>query len=368
MKLVDVISYEGDNRTFVWKSPIADFNNGTQLIVHESQEAVFFLNGRMLDSFGPGRHELSTGNLPLVSRVVNATTGGQTPFHAEIYFVNLTEQLGIPWGTSSKVQYLEPTFKFPLSIGASGEMGLAVRDPRKLLLKIVGTEAELSQTKLIDYFKAFLQSRTKAAIAQAAASQKSSIFELDAHLDELSTDIRNRIEPDVEAYGLTLSQFLVTTVVKPDGDPTYEQMKQLFFRQYADIREAEIEQQVKVIDQQTRAKQTVIEAEARAKKLELEGYTYQQERGFDVAALVAQNEATGEFTNAGMGLGMMAGVGASVGSTVSNSVSQALGGTSKPITPPTSTTSSDARGFCSECGFRFTGTEKFCPQCGTKRS
>ena len=89
--IVEIIKYEGDNTTFVWKSPVEDFNTGSQLIVHESQEAIFFMNGQALDLFGPGRHTLSTQNIPLLGKLLNLPTGGKTPFHCEVYFINKTE-------------------------------------------------------------------------------------------------------------------------------------------------------------------------------------------------------------------------------------------------------------------------------------
>lgn len=173
MSITDVIKYEGNNQTFIWKHPSEDFNTGSQLIVHETQEAIFFLNGQALDSFGPGRHELETQNLPLLNGISKITTGGVSPFHSEVYFVNLIEQMGIRWGTNSKIQFMEPTYGFPLSLGASGEMALAVKEPRRLLLKLVGTEALLSQDKLISYFKAFLQTRVKTHLAQVITNKNS---------------------------------------------------------------------------------------------------------------------------------------------------------------------------------------------------
>ena len=136
-QIAEIIKYEGDNSTFIWKHPCEDFNSLSQLIVHESQEAVFFMNGQALDSFGPGRHTLETQNIPLIRKHLNAPTDGKTPFHCEVYFINLTEQMAIRWGTDSKVQYIEPTYKFPLSIGASGEMTLSVAEPRQLLLQCI---------------------------------------------------------------------------------------------------------------------------------------------------------------------------------------------------------------------------------------
>ena len=138
-KIADIIKYEGDNSTFVWKHPVEDFNSLTQLIVHESQEAIFFMNGQALDLFGPGRYTLETQNIPKVGKFLNRTTGGETPFHCEVYFINKTVQMAIKWGTDSKVRFLEPTYGVPLEIGASGEMNLMVSDARKLLIKLVGT-------------------------------------------------------------------------------------------------------------------------------------------------------------------------------------------------------------------------------------
>ena len=89
-ELISVIKYEGDNSTFIWKHPNEDFNSGTQLIVHESQEAIFFMNGKALDLFGPGRYTLESQNIPMIGKFFNRATGDVTPFHCEIYFINKT--------------------------------------------------------------------------------------------------------------------------------------------------------------------------------------------------------------------------------------------------------------------------------------
>ena len=329
-KIADIIKYEGDNTTFIWKHPCEDFNALTQLIVHESQEAIFMMNGQALDLFGPGRYTLETQNIPLIGKALNIPTGGQTPFHCEVYFINKTEQMAIKWGTDNKVQFMEPTFNFPLAIGASGEMSLRVNDARKLLIKLVGTEDFLGQAGLTRYFRAFLLTRVKSYIAQVIQQQKINIFEIDAHLNELSAALMKLLQPDFDDYGIALERFFLTTVVKPDGEPTYEKFKSLYFRQYADITEARIRQQTQVIDAETEAQKTVIASQAMATKRAQEGYTYQQERVFDVAQDVAKNEATGQFTNMGVGLGTMAGVGGAVGGLVGNAVNGALDSAGSP--------------------------------------
>ena len=323
-QIAEIIKYEGDNTTFIWKHPCEDFNSLTQLIVHESQEAIFFLNGQALDLFGAGRYTLETQNIPKIGKMLNRTTNDQTPFHCEVYFINKTEQMSIKWGTDSKVTYIEPTYGFPIAIGASGEMSLRAEDSRKLLLKLVGTENFLGQQKLISFFRAFLMTRVKTYIAQYMKNNAVSIFEIDEHLTAFSESLHAELVPDFADYGISLERFFVTQVVKPDGDRQYEKFKELFFRQYADIAEAKLRQQTDLIYAQTEAQKIVIDSQAQATKRAQEGYTYAQERGFDVAERVAQNEAIGQFTNMGVGLGTMAGIGGVVGGVVGNAVNGAM--------------------------------------------
>lgn len=351
---IQVIKYEGNNNTFVWKHPTEDFFTYTQLIVHESQEAIFMMNGQALDLFGAGRYTLETQNIPKLSKILNRTTGDKTPFHCEVYFVNKTEQMAIKWGTDSRISFVEPTYGFPLSIGASGEMTLRADDSRKLLIKLVGTETELSQSKLAYYFRSFLMTKVKSYLAKIIREQRINIFEIDEHLEVISNALLRMLKGDFEDYGVALERFFVMSISKPDGDSQYEKFKSLHFRQYADVAEAKLRQQVSLIDQQTKAQQTIIESQALATKRAQEGYTYQQERGFDVSELLAQNEAVGQFTNLGVGLGTMAGVGGTVAGVMKGAISDA--------TNPQEI----VKTVCSKCGFTLPQNTKFCPNCGEK--
>lgn len=342
-KIADIIKYEGDNTTLIWKYPCEDFNSLTQLIVHESQEAVFIMNGQAFDLFGPGRYTLETQNIPKIGKILNRTTDSQTPFHCEVYFINKTEQMAIKWGTDSKVQFMEPTYTFPISIGASGEMSIRAEDSRKLLVKLVGTENVLDQEHLTRYFRAFLMTKVKSYLAQVIREQKISIFEIDERLNELSSVLVKLLQPDFTDYGLALERFFVTTIVKPDGENTYEKFKSLYFRQYADIAEAKLRQQTAVIDAETEAQKTVIASKAMATKRIQEGYTYQQERGFDVAEQAAQNEGIGEFTNMGIGFGVMSGIGGTVGGAVGGAVNEAMN--SADQNPAEKSSSNDVAAF-----------------------
>jgi ribosomal protein L40E len=227
--------------------------------------------------------------------------------------------------------------------------------------------------------------KLKTYIAQTMRMRAINIFEIDEQLEAFSEDMKNRLIPDFLDYGVYLKRFYITTIVKPDGDSQYEKFKELHFRQYADIAEAKIKQQTDVIEAETEAKKVIIDSQAQATKRIQEGYTYQQERGFDVAQNAASNEGAGQFANVGIGLGMMAGVGGTVGKTVSKAV--------KDVFPEEEAQSMQNR-FCNECGaeltpgalfcdecgapqnagdtcikcgFRFIKAGKFCPRCGTRR-
>lgn len=385
MPIAEVIKYEGDNSTFVWKHPAEDFNTNSQLIVHESQEAIFFMNGQPLDLFGSGRYTLETQNIPILNKIINIPTGGVSAFHCEVYFINKVDQMAIQWGTDSRVQYVEPTYGFPISVGAGGEMSLKVADSKKLLLRLVGTEKDLSRDKLVSYFRAFLLARVKSYIAQTLKSDKINIFEIDEKLLEFSDVLKAKLDGDFAEYGLSLEKFFVTRIVRPDEDPQYENFKQLHYRQYADIADAKIRQQVGLIDQQTESQRMVIEAQGLAQKRIIEGYDYQQERGFDIAEKLAANEGAGNFTSAGIGLGVMAGVGGTVGNTIGSAFTNAVNSINSTVTnvfcdncgaqltpgaafcDECGTPVSRSKENCGNCGFVFERPGKFCPKCGTKR-
>ena len=355
--IASVIKYEGDNETFIWKHPTEDFNTGTQLIVHESQEAVFFMNGQALDSFGPGRYTLETQNIPLISKIFNLVTGRQSPFHCEVYFINKTEQMAIKWGTDTKMEYVEPTYGFPLQIGACGEMNVRIDDGRKLLIKVVGTENYFDQSDLVRSFRSFLMLKLKPYLVTFIRENKVNIFQIDEHLATLSAAMKEQLQEDFSDYGISLERFFINTVMKPENDPAFRRFKDLHFRQYADIAEAKLEQQLGIIEQQTAAQRTIIEAQALAQKLSIEGYTYLQERQFDVAEGFAGNEGVGAFSNMGVGLGMISAVGNVVGNQLSGVVNEA-------VTSSAPESAADMK--CSACGKMIPGGSKFCPECGGK--
>ena len=110
MDIAQIIKYEGDDKTLVYKSPIEDFNTTTQLIVHESQVAILVKEGQIGDVFGPGRHKLETNNLPILTKIAGWKYGFDSPFKADVYFVNTKQFIDQPWGTTNPVMMNDAEF------------------------------------------------------------------------------------------------------------------------------------------------------------------------------------------------------------------------------------------------------------------
>lgn len=232
--LASIIKYEGDNETLVWKHPIEDFNLGSQLIVHESQEAIFFKDGQALDLFGPGRYTLETQQLPLLEKLYQLPTDTEGTFHSEVYFINKVVQMAVKWGTPEKVRFIDPLTGVPLELGASGEMNLQVGDSRRLLVKLVGTmkgiawdSGEGMAKSLQQAFRPLITSAVKVNLASVIKDNAIDILEVDEKLDLISARLREKLLPGFEEYGLTVPQFYVTHIVLPEDDPNFKRIREL---------------------------------------------------------------------------------------------------------------------------------------------
>ena len=391
LKITDVIKYEGDNNTFVWKHPCEDFNSLTQLIVHESQEAIFFMNGQALDIFGPGRYTLETQNIPLLSKMLPKFTGKENPFHCEVYFINKTVQMSIKWGTDSRVRFLDPATGIPLDIGASGELNLAVSDSRKLLVKLVGTTKGIAWgengegfTKSIqNCFRPLISTAVKTNLANAIKVNSINLFEIDQHLEALSSTLHSGIIGGFEEYGLTIPQFYVTSIAFPENDPNFQKLKELhtvalqskLFEAEAEIlaarRKVVTEQQITetevakhaaerdLIDAQAKAQAAKLKGLAEAEVMAAQGYNQKDVLAADVQKAYAEGIGNMTITGGGSVAGDMIGLG--VGMAAAGAVAPQLGEMFKGAAAPAAVESK-----CAKCGAALPANAKFCLECGEK--
>lgn len=408
-KIAEIIKYEGDNSTFIWKHPVEDFNSMTQLIVHESQEAIFFLNGEALDLFGAGRYTLETQNIPKLGKAINKVTDGETPFHCEVYFINKTVQMAIKWGTDSKIRFIDPNLGIPLEIGACGEMNLAVSDSRKLLIKLVGTmrgiawgENGVGFTKSIqNAFRPLISTAVKANLSNAIKSNNINILEIDENLEILSEVIRKSIIGGFEEYGLTIPQFYITNVALPENDPNFRRMKELHTVSFqtrmiqaealvksaqadaeaevtAARRKIELEKQLTetevakreaerdLIRAQADAQATKMAGLAEAEVMHAKGYTEKDVLAADVQKAYAEGLGNMSINGNGGGVaGDMIGLG--VGMAAAGAVAPKLGEMFKGIQTPTATPiQAEPEAKCTKCGATLPANAKFCLECGEK--
>ena len=271
MALADLIKYEGDNSTFIWKYPHEDFNKNTELIVHQSQEAVFFANGQAADTFGPGRYKLDSENIPILTKLINIVTGVSV-FHCEVYFINKTVQMAVKWGTDSKVRFVEPTMGIPVELGASGEMNLSVLDGKKMLINLVGTMRGISWNEkgqgftksFQESFRPLISNAVKTNLSSVIKQQNIDIIEVDEQLDVLSKSLREKILPGFEEYGLTIPQFYVTNIVLPENDPSFKRLQELHTIELQK-RMTNAEAEVRTAQAQSKASYMTAEAESEAK-------------------------------------------------------------------------------------------------------
>lgn len=353
MELISVIKYEGSNEVFAYKHPKEDINFGSQLLVHESQEALFIRDGQIVQIFPAGRYTLETKNFPVLKSLMKLGTGGENVFHAEIYFVNLATQMGILWGTDSKVRLFDPASGLHVEIGASGSFNLKVEDSRKLVTMLVGTTSGLTQNDVAGdkeegctsgKFRSVLVSKVKANLARIIKEKNINILEIDAYMDVLSAELMAIINPEFEAYGLVMPEFFVTTIQTPDDDPNFIRMKQQFADRTLNVREEEVkrataeaakerkmveattEAQLKMVGAQGDAEALRIRsqaeadaylamARAEAEEMKLKGYTYQEETSRQVGLEAMKNGITGGGSGSGAGgaMGDVVGMGVTLG-------------------------------------------------------
>ena len=404
-QIAEIIKYEGDNSTFIWKHPCEDFNSLTQLIVHESQEAIFFMNGQALDLFGPGRHTLETQNVPKLGKFLKRATGGDSPFHCEVYFINKTVQMAIKWGTDSKIRFIEPSLGIPLELGACGELNLEVSDSRKLLLKLVGTmngiawgDSGAGFTKSVqNCFRPLVSTAVKTHLPATIKAQNMNVLEIDENLELLSEVLSRSIAPGFEEYGLSIPQFYITNIALPENDPNFRRLRELhtvslqtkMIQAEALVQSAQADAEAAVAAAQRKAtlerettetevarraaEREVIRAQAEAQATKLagiaeaevmaaQGYTQKDVLAAEVQKAYAEGIGNMTINGAGGGVaGDMIGLG--VGMAAAGAIAPQLGDMLGAMNPAAAT-AAEATEKCAKCGTQLPANANFCLNCG----
>ncbi|MCL2000281.1 MAG: SPFH domain-containing protein [Planctomycetes bacterium] len=212
-QFIDVIEWiDATRNTLVWKFPRSDneIKNGAQLIVRESQAAVFLHEGNLGDVFPPGRVELTTSNIPILTTLKSWKYAFNSPFKCDVYFVNTRQFTDQKWGTSNPIMLRDAEFG-PIRLRAFGSYVFAVTDPGKFIITIAGTNPLLVSEDVTGQLRNLLVSRFADALGEA----KIPALDLAANYNEMGDFIRNLLQKDFDEYGITLTKFLIENISLP---------------------------------------------------------------------------------------------------------------------------------------------------------
>ena len=212
-EFIDIIEWTDDSPdTMVYRFERYqnEIKYGAQLTVRESQVAVFVNEGEIADVFTPGLYELNTENVPILTTLKGWKHGFNSPFKAEIYFVNTKQFTDLKWGTQNPIMMRDVEFG-PLRIRAFGTYTLKVTDASQLIREIVGTDGHFTVDEISNQLRNFIVSR----FAEVAGQSKIPVLEMAANYEQLSTFISKRIEQEIGVYGIELSSLLIENISLP---------------------------------------------------------------------------------------------------------------------------------------------------------
>jgi excisionase family DNA binding protein len=189
------------------ESGAGDFRLGSQVVVRESQAAVFFRDGKALDTFGPGRHTITTANIPLLVNLLKLVTGGQTPFTAEVYFVNMRDFIDMKWGTPEPIALRDKDLGLA-RLRANGRYSMAITEPQMFVAKIVGAQGLYETSQIEDYLRTMVISR----LTDLLGESKTGLFDLPALFNEMSAGLKAAVADDFAQLGITLKQMFLGSV------------------------------------------------------------------------------------------------------------------------------------------------------------
>jgi membrane protease subunit (stomatin/prohibitin family) len=189
----------------------SDIKMGAQLIVRENQAAVFFRDGQALDVFGPGRHTLSTQNLPIVTRILSLPFGFTSPFRAEVYFVNLKVFTNMRWGTKDPVAFKDSQLGL-IRLRAFGTFTLRVSQPALFVNSLVGTNGSYTTDQLEDYLREVVVARLNDFLGESVET----LLELPRQYDEMAVAVKTRVAQDFRKYGMELVDFYINRITPPE--------------------------------------------------------------------------------------------------------------------------------------------------------
>lgn len=215
MAMIDVLQFfDETGRTMVHREPqdgSAALRLGTQLIVQDSQAAVFYRDGKALDVFQSGRHTLTTENIPLLTKLISLPFGGTSPFQAQVYFVAMKKFIDLKWGTKSPINFRDTELNY-VQLRASGKFSIRVIDPRQFLMEIVSTQGLYMTNEIEDYLRDAIVSRLNSVLG----SNLKTVFDLGQNYPQIESGVKAEVADFFKSMGIELTDLIIAGIVPPE--------------------------------------------------------------------------------------------------------------------------------------------------------
>lgn len=296
MALVNVIKWEANTSELVHKFPIDDLRVGSQLVVYPGQTAFFVKGGKIFDEFICGTYTIKSENIPLLNKVFNLPFGGESPFQAEVWFINQISMLDCKWGTASPIQIEDPKYGVIVPIRSYGQYGFKISHPRVFLERLIGNMPTFSVDKIVAYFRGIILSKLTSIISQKLYADNLSIININSHVEEISEYAKTKLTGVFDEYGVELEMFTAIAINVNEDDPSFRKLKE--------------------------TKDSLARINILGKE------NYQMERSFNVLDSAAENEGGG-MIGAAVGIGAGVGVGTQIGALAKDNIN-----TNPQTTPP----------------------------------
>ena len=308
---------------------------GAQLVVRESQAAVFFRDGRALDVFGPGRHTLTTFNLPILGMFVNLAFGGKTPFQAEVYFVNMRTYTDMKWGTTEPVVFRDKNLAM-VRLRAHGLFTMRIKDPQLFVNNVVGTQHLYTTEQVQSWLRDFIIARLNDTLGEMVDD----ILDLPKVYAELSAAVKARLQEDYNRYGMELNDFVIEAITPP-------------------------EEVLRMLDERAAMEATGDPARFLQYRT-AKAVGDMPQAGGQGAGGEGGTAAAGGTAGAAAAAGAGVGAGLAMGAAMAKSVVDALSASKEGAAGAAE--AGAAGGACPNCGHALPAGAKFCPECGAKTS